>query len=302
MSLLVPQPRATPDGKEVSGHVFAGTAAIATMHRKERVIGPILANGLHVHVAVAPDIDTDTLGTFTGETVRRGSAQDAAIAKARLALRHAPDSRYGIGSEGSFGPHPLMPFMTSGREIVALLSRDEDVLVTGYDLTTETNCAEVVVPTTNEALEAAFRFGFPTHGAVVTGVLDGRPFLRAGMTKGIVSIDAFRDAVARMLADCGAACVQSDMRAHLNPTRMRAIERATHDLVRRATARCPDCHHPGYDVVEHVPGLPCDDCGEPSDVALAVVYGCARCQQRVERPRSDGLTSVPAADCGFCNP
>lgn len=281
---------------------FAGTAAIATMHGKEEVIAPILADSLGLHVTVAHGIDTDALGTFTGETPRAGSARDAAFAKARLALRHMPDAAFGIGSEGSFSPHPYFPFGTVGRELVVLLSSDDRLTLVGHDVTTETNCSETIVTTIEDALGAARRFSFPTHGAVVTGVRNAQPSVVDGLTKGITSETKLRDTVGRMLNACGAACIQSDMRAHLNPTRMHAIERAARDLVRIATSLCPQCEWPGYDVVERLYGLPCVDCNAPTEVTRAVVYACAQCARRDVRPRSDGRNHVSAAECGFCNP
>lgn len=107
------------------------------------------------------------------------------------------------------------------------------------------------------------RIGFPTLGVIVMGIDAGRASLNCGLSKGIVSLDSLRATVARIIALYGAAALRSDMRAHLNPTRMRAIERATVDLVRSANSHCPSCRHPAYGVVERVPGLPCSECAEP---------------------------------------
>jgi len=281
---------------------FSGWASLATMHGKERAIAPILAHELGVRVCVAPGLDTDALGTFTGEIQRVGSARESALAKACLALRYAPDADYGIGSEGSFGPDVQMPFATVGHEVIALVSRSDDLVLFGSDISTQTNCAEAIVADLDDALACARRFGFPEHGAVVMGVRDGRAAPTHGLVKGIVSADALRDAVERTIASCGTACLQSDMRAHVNPTRMLAIARATADLVRSARSRCPNCRQPGYAIIERERGLPCRDCNEPSDLTSSLVYGCTRCQQRDVRARPDGRTTADAAECDRCNP
>ena len=66
-------------------HPFHGQrAAIATMHGGERVVGPALAQWFGLRLDRAEGVDTDTLGTFTGEIERQGSMLDAARAKARL--------------------------------------------------------------------------------------------------------------------------------------------------------------------------------------------------------------------------
>lgn len=278
-----------------------GAAAIATMHGKERVIAPILAS-LDIDLQVSEGIDTDALGTFTGERTRQGSGRDAAVAKARLALERSPHVAYGIGSEGSFGPDPLMPFVTAGHEIIALQSRDGALLLIGSDLTTSTNCTEAIVNSADEAVAAAVHFGFPTHAAVVVGIDHGRPTVVLGLTKGIASEYRLREEVERVLQRCGSACIQSDMRAHVNPMRMQAIERAAANLVRRATSRCLRCRHPGYNIVARVPGLPCEDCGEPSEMARALTYACSFCDFTEERPRPDGRTTVDPGQCNVCNP
>lgn len=76
------------------------------------------------------------------------------------------------------------------------------------------------------------------------------------------------------------------MRAHRNPTRMAAIERATNDLVRRFHSRCPECDYPGFDLTERVPGLPCAWCGEPTRVVMTDVLAC--------RSLVTGLSDRPA--------
>ena len=78
--------------------------ALLTQHDKARAIGPAL-EAAHFAVFTVDGFDTDTLGTFTGETARRGSQLHAAVAKAKKACEMSGE-RYGLGSEGSFGPDP----------------------------------------------------------------------------------------------------------------------------------------------------------------------------------------------------
>ena len=105
----------------IDAHPFAGRrAAIATMHGKERVIGPILKRWFGMEIETAEGVDTDALGTFTGEIPRLGDMRDAARAKARLAIERTGVA-IGLGSEGAFGPHPVAPFLASGLEVLLLL-------------------------------------------------------------------------------------------------------------------------------------------------------------------------------------
>ena len=278
-----------------SGFGGAGWAAFATMHGKERVVAPLFFARLQIDVWVARGIDTDALGTFTGERPRRGSAKDAAIAKARLALEACPAATYGIGSEGSFNPDSVLPFVTSGHEVIALTDRDGKLALFGHDVTTETNCTEVTVTTIDEARDAARRFGFPNHAAVVTHAHDV-------LVKGIQSEDDLRATVAETLRAHGSACIQSDMRAHMNPTRMRSIERAALRLIASAESLCPLCKRPGYEIVDRLPGLPCRECGAQTDLTRKLVYGCLGCEVIEERDRSDGRTQAFPGECNACNP
>ncbi len=66
----------------LAAHPYRGLwAAIATMHGKEHAIAPALCGWFDMTVTVAPGIDTDALGTFTGEIARAGTMVDAARAK-----------------------------------------------------------------------------------------------------------------------------------------------------------------------------------------------------------------------------
>lgn len=92
------------------------------------------------------------------------------------------------------------------------------------------------------------------------------------------------------------------MRADRNPTRLRVIRRLAVRLARRLRARCPACAAPGWGVLDLVPGLPCRWCGLPTDLARGELLGCARCEERREQPRPDGLTMADPGDCPRCNP
>jgi C4-type Zn-finger protein len=99
---------------------------------------------------------------------------------------------------------------------------------------------------------------------------------------------------------CGAGFVETDMRAHRNPTRMRAIKRATLDLVRRFRSPCPVCAAPGFAVTERLVGLPCSWCGEPTLAIKAEVLSCAACGHRIERLAP--ATTADPGQCSGCNP
>ena len=97
------------------------------------------------------------------------------------------------------------------------------------------------------------------------------------------------------------ALIETDMRAHRNPTRMTAIGRATQDLVRRFNSRCPNCGYRGFDVVERIPGLPCAWCNEATHVIMAEALICQSCGHRDKRSVETSATAEPS-HCQTCNP
>jgi len=154
-------------------------------------------------------------------------------------------------------------------------------------------------------MEAAIAFAerskFPEHGLIVMGCVDEKPAPGLALFKDVVDHVALEEAIGKVVAKCGAAFVEADMRAHRNPTRMRAIERAARDLVRRFRSQCPSCAHPGFDVAERIAGLPCEWCGEPTLVIRSEVLTCQACDFRQERPATSAATAGPGR-CESCNP
>lgn len=276
-------------------------AVLATMHGKERVIAPVLKEGLGLVVGLAMGVDTDTFGTFSRDVERTGSQLDAARAKITAGFEYAPYARVGLASEGSFGPHPYIPFLALGRELVLLIDRERGLELTGHFASPETNYGHAVVSDMEAAAAFAERSKFPEHGLIVMGCVDEKPAPGVALFKDVVDHAALEEAVGQIVAKCGAAFVEADMRAHRNPTRMRAIERASSDLVRRFRSRCPACAHPGFDVTERIAGLPCEWCGEPTHVISAEVLTCQACDYRLERPATSATTADPGR-CESCNP
>lgn len=275
-------------------------ALIATMHGKERVIAPLAARFLGLRVEVARGLDTDVFGTFSREIARTGSPLDAARAKIAAAFALAPEAGVALASEGSFGPHPHVPFCALDREIVVLIDRTTGLELVGHHASLDTNFAHGVVGDLAAAQAFAAQVGFPAHGLIVMGARGGQPAPELALFKAIADHGALDGAVQAAIAASGAAFIETDMRAHRNPRRMRAIKRAMIDLVRRARSRCPECARPGFAVTERLTGLPCAWCAEPTMLTLAEVLVCAGCGYRSERPVA-ALVADPM-HCGECNP
>jgi hypothetical protein len=80
---------------------------IPTKHAKAQAIMKSFWDILGASV-IEYAVDTDRLGTFTGEVERIGTALECAKRKCKWSLEMLGDSaEYLLASEGSFGPHPF---------------------------------------------------------------------------------------------------------------------------------------------------------------------------------------------------
>jgi predicted Zn-ribbon and HTH transcriptional regulator len=281
-------------------HPFSGRrAAIATMHGKEQVMGPVLEGCLGLKVERAERVDTDALGTFTGEIARAGNMLEAARAEALLAVERT-GATIGLGSEGAFGPHPIAPFLASGLEVILLLDvRDNHEIVA--QRRTRTNYASMSASSGMECGDFLSRTGFPAHAVTVRPEESDE---LCAVEKGIADLRRLNEVVDSMASrsKTGRALVQTDMRAHVNPTRMKTIGFVAKALALRASRLCPACQTPGFGIIDVVRGLPCGDCGAPTRVVRAEIHGCRKCGHKIIRRDRPASVRADAMWCDSCNP
>ncbi len=267
------------------------------MHHKERVIGPILAQQLEVEVVVPCDFDTDRFGTFTREIPRAGDQVSAARAKLAAALA-ATGCDLGIASEGSFAPHPEVPFIPRNVELILFLDLAHNHEVHGWHHTIETNMRDQTITSIEEALSFADLVGFPEHGVVVRR----SPQDPESITKDIADTRELKNVVTELLRNSDTAYVETDMRAHRNPTRQASIRMAVTDLLANLNSRCPACQAPGFSITALERGLPCTWCGTPTQLPTAQRWTCRSCSYRHTRPIADDGKRADPKDCPHCNP
>jgi len=283
---------------------FGRQAVLATMHQKQAAIGPVLQDALGLALLTSRDVDTDQLGTFSGEIPRRGSMREVAIAKARLGMQET-GLALGLASEGSFGPHPFIPFMPGGVELLTFVDGERGFVLHETLVVDETNFGHCVVSPAEAFDDFLHRARFPSHAMIVRpNALAHDDTQSLALVKGITDHDTMVQAIAaacRQSSDRKAR-IESDMRAHLNPTRMRSLAQLAKQLALRLSSPCPACACPGWGKVDVVDGLPCEACGLPTAMVLQEVFGCLRCAHREIRARSDGLKQTGPEHCPSCNP
>ena len=271
---------------------------IATMHRKELAIAPILQTSLGVRVTVPQDFDSDLFGTFTRDIERPANQIETAKIKAEKALELI-DADLVIASEGSFFPHPMLgvPF---NREVVCLLDQKHNFSVYGEFLSTDTNFLHQEISSYEQAYEFALKVGFPDHAIVLMS--DAKTSAKEAIHKGINSEELLKESVYELLKQSPQIHIETDMRSLYNPTRMKNITKATEDLVRKLQQLCPKCNFVNFDIVDRIKGLPCELCGLPTKSTRAHVYRCDRCQFQQEVLFPDQVQTADPMYCSYCNP
>ena len=270
---------------------------IATKHAKERVVAPVLEAALGVRCFASAGLDTDSLGTFTGEVERTLDPLATARRKCELAM-DASDCDLAVASEGSFGPHPAMVFVPGDDELLLLVDRRHELEIAAREVSVATNFAAEEPEDEDALLAFAERAGFPEHALILRRARDSAADIHKGITDRESLSRIFRELRARH----GTAWVETDMRAMHNPMRMAVIEAAARKLTELIDSRCPECAMPGFTVTEVRRGLPCSACRLPTEGVSRHISVCVHCKASRELRHPGGKTEEDPMYCGFCNP
>lgn len=281
-------------------HPYTGQRiGLATMHEKERALGPAFRRVLGAEIVV-PAIDTDTLGTFSGEVPRPDALVETALLKAEMLFEAVPDLDCAVASEGSYGPIDRVPLVPCGVELLAFVDRRRGIRMVETFPTHRTSWRlQRFAAGDPDRLLALKGMGFPRFGVFVVCSSDmSRPI------KGLSTVDEVIAAMDREAgrSDDGLAVLYSDMRAHMNPLRMKVLRAAGWKLARRLERLCPSCRAPGWGVIGSRRGLPCETCGEPTHWIDCEIEGCNVCGHAVALPRKDGHRTASRLSCRACRP
>ncbi len=282
-------------------HPYAGRrASLATKHGKEGQIARPLHAALNLHVCVPSTIDTDLLGTFTGEIPRHGSPAQVVLQKARMGME-ITGLPLGLANEGSFGPHPAFPLITADTELLVFVDDERGIHIQESVVSERVVAAQTTARSITDIAPFLTRVSFPSHGLIVRpNALLQPDLIFKGITDSVVLAEKLKFAAEK--SPDGFALVETDLRAHMNPTRRRVIRQLAVRLARRLVHLCPACHTPGWGLVDHLYGLPCEWCGEATDLVREDILGCPACSYRQYQARADGLLYASPTHCNACNP
>lgn len=278
--------------------LFKGRSLIvATKHGKENIIQPLFSRFLGVEIFTPKDYDTDTFGTFSGEIERKEDPLTTLKMKCLSAMEHYGYDM-GIATEGSFGPHPQVPFFPANDELFMFIDRRNNIEWVTRVLSTDTNFSGAEIYSEASLNEFSTKSKFPSHGLILRPHKDAHD----PIIKDITSWDFLYAAFKQLMDSHGHVYAETDMRAMRNPSRMKVIQEAAEKMMKKISSFCPICRFPGYDVVEVQTGLPCSSCGLPTSSVLAHVYICARCSHkgRIEYPNQKHFEEP--LYCQYCNP
>ncbi len=274
------------------------TCVLATMHNKERVISPEVTRELGLEVIVPPNFNTDRFGTFTRDVERAGNQLEAARTKALAALK-LTGLDLGLASEGSFGSHPSIPFISSNLEIVVLIDTKNNLEIIGHHRASGVQIHGQEVRTSDEAVEAARSWGFPEQGVILRQSKEGTRH----MYKDLTTVDELHTKSRELLSKwyVKTVYIETDMRAHRCPARIDSIRSATIDLIANCKSICPKCNTPGFVITDVVSGLPCSGCGLATDLAKETIRSCQKCAYQ-ENQRIESKSAADPGECQWCNP
>jgi hypothetical protein len=273
---------------------------LTSKHNKLTLIQPAFRDiaGLTV---VEQHLDTDLLGTFSGEVERTFPPLETAIRKAELGLIKT-GAQLGLASEGSIGSDPLIPFAISNIEHLVLVDKVRGIVISEAFRSLEiVKVSEAVAP--GEDLEQLLlSAGFPEQKLIAKpNQVDGEGSLNP--IKAISTRESLLDAIAECAKQSkdGKARIEPDYRAHNSPSRAKNIIKVAEMLATRILKLCPTCNCPGWGKVGYDYGLSCQACDTHDSTAVRQeVLGCASCDQKLA-----GVvlaTNLRAANCQQCNP
>ena len=279
-------------------HPYSGRSAVLTSkHQKLNQIGPAFAEHVGLHI-IELALDTDQLGTFTGEIERMDPPKETAIRKARMGIT-ATGSTLGIASEGSIGPDPLVPFIISDIEHLVLVDDELGIVISetyrSFDITTAT----ITAAPGQDLSDFLIKADFPNHKLIVRPNTEARN----NSVKGITALAELITAIEACAKESpnGFVVIESDLRAHCSPSRRANIQMAAEALALRVSQLCPRCQAPGWGRVSYKKGVRCADCLRITPEALAQeILGCARCDYS-----ESGKIIAQEVDptyCTWCNP
>jgi hypothetical protein len=279
--------------------VFSGRRLlIATIHGKEKVLSPLLEAQLGVKCFLpCAEFNSDEFGTFTGEVERKNDPLTALRKKCLWAMVLC-ESDLGVATEGSFGPHPSIPFSPANDELIIFIDLKNNLEITARELSLNTNYNKEQINASKDLRDFAIKTGFPEHRLILSSCDEANRVFIKDISSPLQLFRAYK----KIAGNPGIVRAETDMRAMNNPTRMEVIEKAAAKLIENIKSKCPSCGRPGYAATQFNTGLPCRLCSAPTRSVKSIEYGCSGCGHSESMEYPDSRTEEDPMYCDRCNP
>lgn len=271
-------------------------AWLSTKHEKLNLIAPAMLETAGLEVREI-EVNTDQLGTFSGEIQRTLSPLETAIAKAKLGLSETGGT-LGLASEGSIGPDSQNPFLVSDIEIVVFIDLANDLAIHEVHRSFDIVAKSKSVKPGDDLSDFLESIDFPNQGLIARV-----PNTDLEISKGLNNQDQLITAIENLyeLSAGKEVYLETDFRAHQSPTRRKNIEVAAKKLAQRIASICPGCKTAGFGLVRYENGLNCEACGIRNESAIAnELLCCVGCDYT--QAGAVIAKSLPAERCDWCNP
>lgn len=270
---------------------------IVSQHHKQACFEPALTGRLGFVCDTVTEVDTDLLGTFSGEVERTLAPLDCAREKYRQALTYCNEG-YLLASEGSFGAHPTLGWVASGEEWLVFYDIKEQFEVVVRNATLDTCFLGERITSERHCVEFLQKVGFPNQGVILKNSRENAQLI----CKNLGTASEVLEKVAEWLSSGASPYIETDMRAMKNPTRQQHLIQMGHLLADSLSSICNACGWYGFSVTSVEKGLPCGWCGNATESILAAIYTCKKCAHTEIKKFPGGMEHENPQFCNYCNP
>jgi hypothetical protein len=266
---------------------------ITTLHQKGALLQPLFAQ-FGLQLSTNDSFDTNKLGTFSKTVERRLAPPLAALEKAKAGYIFDQTADWYIGSEGSFFPHPSIPWVTLNQEVLVAWSANEDRQITVIHSAVAQGVFSLSISNEKELNEFVRSHPFEQIGLLIT-TEHQEPYFPEDISE-LLSYSYTCFSKGQSIH------IEPDVRAHRHSFRRSTILEAGGKLAKRLTTACPSCSCIGFGEERKVIGLPCGWCGQPTTQVREIRIWCTECSYEESLDTSNIPISADPSNCFTCNP
>jgi hypothetical protein len=270
--------------------MYTSPLLLSSKHQKEGLLQPVFES-FGLSILVNEGFDTDAFGTFCG-SVPRPEGPKITVKEKCLAGMNFAGKRQGLASEGSFGPHPSIPFLTINEEWLVYIDLDRNLEIFGRSTTLEVCHSKLDYQDAEQLPTFLANCSFGPQGLVFKNTENLQV-----LAKGIQD----RTQLEQLMHQYPKWEIETDLRAHMNPLRQKNIIAAAKDLIGRMHSYCPKCSQPDFSVKKVSGNLLCEVCLQKSNSYQYLEYSCTHCHHLLIEQRKD-KNFEDQQYCNHCNP